>query len=99
MRVDRLDAASEETLLTLLRQEDDVDEADRRPRLLIGARSEDGGAILEFVASRTEEILQDPAALLAETGAGDSTEQEVSLACCATSHLRSAISNTTTRQS
>ena len=87
--VDRLDAASEETLLTLLRQEEDVDEAERRHRLLIVARSEDGGAIIEFVASRSEENLQDRVALLGESGAGDAIEREVSLRLLR--HLASSI--------
>ena len=87
--VSRLEAASEETLLTLLRREEDIDEADRRHRLLISARGEDDGAILEFIASKGEENLQDRVALLGEAGAGDSIEGEVSLRLLR--HLASSI--------
>ena len=74
----RLDAAGEETLLTLLDQEETGEERERR-RLLLVARSEDGGALLEFVASKGEENLQDRIALLGEASAGDMIEREVSL--------------------
>ena len=75
----RLDAASEETLLTLLRQDEEAAEAERRHRLLLVARSEDGGAILEFVASTNGENFQDQIALLGEASAEDAIEREVSL--------------------
>ena len=74
----RLDAASEETLLTLLRQDEVAGQAERRHRLLLVARSEDGGAILEFVTSKVEGNLQDRIALLGEASE-DAIEQEVSL--------------------
>ena len=74
----RLDAVSEETLLTLLAQDEATPDAAPR-RLLVVARHEDGGATLEFVAARGEENLQDRIALLGETGAGDVIEREVSL--------------------
>ncbi|MYA97808.1 MAG: hypothetical protein F4X91_15525 [Nitrospinae bacterium] len=74
----RLDAVGEETLLTLLGQEEAGEEPERR-RLLLVARSEDGGAVLEFVASKGEENLQDRIALLGEASAGDMIEREVSL--------------------
>ena len=74
----RLDAVSEETLLTLLAQDEAAPDAAPR-RLLVVARREDGGATLEFVAGRGEENLQDRIALLGETGAGDVLEREVSL--------------------
>ena len=76
----RLDAVSEETLLTLLAA--DGAAADAGPgRLFIVARREDGGATLEFIASRGEENLQDQLALLGDVGAsaGDALEREVSL--------------------
>ena len=76
---ERLDAVSEETLLTLLREDEGAGEAEGRPRLLVAARNEDGGALLEFVASKGEENLQDRVALLGEAGAGDAIEREVSL--------------------
>lgn len=74
----RLDAVSEETLLTLLDEDEDAPGAAPR-RLLVVARREDGGATLEFVASRGEENLQDQIAVLGEASAGDVLEREVSL--------------------
>ena len=74
----RLDAVSEETLLTLLDEDQDAPGAVPR-RLLVVARREDGGATLEFVASRGEENLQDQIAVLGEASAGDVLEREVSL--------------------
>ncbi|MDE0002813.1 MAG: purine/pyrimidine permease [Rhodospirillaceae bacterium] len=74
----RLDAAGEETLLTLLRP-DEADEDRERRRLLVVARNEDGGAVLEFVAAGGEENLQDKIALLGEQTAGAPIEREVSL--------------------
>ena len=83
---DRLDAASEETVLTLLDQdevgEEDGNEAgdDEAPRrLLLVAHREDGVAVLEFVAAKGEANLQDRIALLGEAGAADAIEREVSL--------------------
>ena len=74
----RLDAVSEETLLTLLA--DDEAAADATPRRLqVVARREDGGATLEFVASRGEENLQDQIALLGESIADGVIEREMSL--------------------
>ena len=74
----RLDAVSEETLLTLLAGDEAA--ADSTPRrLLVVARREDGGATLEFVASRSEENLQDQIALLGDTIADDVIEREMSL--------------------
>ena len=70
----RLDAASEETLLTLIRRDDVGDR-----RLLLVACKEDGGAVLEFVASTGEENLQDRIALLGARIDEALVEQEVSL--------------------
>ncbi len=70
----RLDAASEETLLTLIRRDDGGDR-----RLLLVAYKEDGGAVLEFVASTGEENLQDRIALLGARIDEALVEQEVSL--------------------
>ena len=76
--VERLDAASEETMLTLLhRDEAGEDDAPRRLRLV--AYREDRAAVLEFVASKGEANLQDRLALLGEIGAADSIERVVSL--------------------
>lgn len=74
----RLDAAGEETLLTLLRQDEAGEGGDGR-RLLVVAHKEDGGAVLEFIASSGEENLQDQLALLGEHTAGAPIEREVSL--------------------
>ena len=75
---ERLDAASEETMLTLLHQEEAGDDAVPR-RLRLVAYREDRSAVLEFVASKGEANLQDKIALLGEIGAADSIERVVSL--------------------
>ncbi len=74
----RLDAVSEETMLALLAEDQAEGEAAPR-RLRVVARREDGGATLEFVASRGEENLQDRIALLGEVGEGEVPEREMSL--------------------
>ena len=76
--VDRLDAATEETLLTLVGQDEGREERERR-RLLLQARKEAGGAVLEFVAAAGEENLQDRMGLLAEQPDDMLAEREVSL--------------------
>ena len=73
----RLEAASEETLLTLIEKEEAVQRERRRLRLV--ARKEDDQAVLEFVAATGEGNLQDRIALLGERTAGAPAEQEVSL--------------------
>ncbi len=78
----RLDAASEETLLTLIRRGGDR-------RLLLVAYKEDGGAVLEFVTSTGEENLQDRIALLGTRIDEALVEQEVSLRLL--QHLESSI--------
>ena len=78
--VNRLDAASEETLLTLLRQDEGKEMRGRR--LLLNAHKEDGGAVLEFIAAPGDDNLQDRIALLGELGerSGEAPgEREVSL--------------------
>ena len=75
--VDRLDAATEETLLTLIGQDDDRGKRERR--LLLTAHKEAGGAVLEFVAASGEENLQNRIGLLAETPDDVLVEREVSL--------------------
>ena len=75
---ERLDAASEETMLTLLNREDAAGDAGQR-RLFLVARREGSAAVLEFVAAKGEENLEDRIALLGEAGASDSLEREVSL--------------------
>ncbi len=75
--VNRLEAASEETLLTLMEKDEAAEREHRRLRLV--ARKEDDQAVLEFVAATGEENLQDRIALLGERTAGAPAEQEVSL--------------------
>ena len=76
--VHRLDAASEETLLTLTGQDEVRDDRERR-RLLLQARKEAGGAVLEFIAAAGEENLQDRMGLLADRPDDVLMEREVSL--------------------
>ena len=86
----RLDAAGEETLLTLLRDEEKEEDGEGgemeagegggpRRRLLLVAHKEGAGAVLEFVAAAGNENLQDRIALLGERSAGAPVEREVSL--------------------
>ena len=86
----RLDAAGEETLLTLLRDEEKDEDGEGgemeagegggpRRRLLLVAHKEGDGAVLEFVAAAGNENLQDRIALLGERSAGAPVEREVSL--------------------
>ncbi len=73
----RLDAAVEETLLTLLHASGG-EEAEGR-RLLLSAHREGGGAVLEFIAAPGEDNLQDRIALLAERAEEAPADREVSL--------------------
>ncbi len=75
--VNRLEAASEETLLTLIEKEEEGEGEHRQLRLV--ARKEGDQAVLEFVAATGEENLQDRIALLGERTAEAPAEQEVSL--------------------
>ena len=74
----RLDAVSEEALLTLLAESGPAPEA-KAKRLLVTARREHDSATLEFVASPGESNLEDRIAVLGEAGSGDALEREVSL--------------------
>ena len=76
--VDRLDAAGEETLLTLMRQEEAGEGRERR-RLRLTARKEGGGALLEFVAAAGAENIQDRIALLGTGPVEAPDEREISL--------------------
>ena len=74
---DRLMAASEETLLTLIPQDD---ETGQRRRLLLVAHREGDSAVLELVAATGEGNLQDRIELLGDERAVESPEEmEVSL--------------------
>jgi NCS2 family nucleobase:cation symporter-2/xanthine permease XanP len=75
---DRLDAAGEETLLSLIGEEEGGEPPERR-RLLLVAHKQDGGAVLEFVASSGHENLQDRIALLDPRSAEVPDERETSL--------------------
>ncbi len=73
----RLEAASEETLLTLLAQRGEEENAGRR--LLLVARKEGAGAVLEFIATPGGGNVEDRIALLAEQTSRAAVEREVSL--------------------
>ena len=76
--IERLDTAGEETVLTLLQQEEGrTDQAPRR--LFLVAYKDDDDAVLEFLAATGDGNVQDRIALLGEQGAGPSSEQEFSL--------------------
>ncbi len=75
---DRLAAAAEETLLTLLRPEEASEAPDRR-RLRLSASKGEGGAVLEFVVAPGEENVQERMAVLAAGGEETAVGQDVSL--------------------
>ena len=75
----RLDAAGEETLTSLVEQEGANGDAAERRRLLLVARKEDGGAVLEFIAATGQENLQDRLTLLDAHSAEVPEEREISL--------------------
>ena len=72
---DRLRAVGEETLLTLIRQ----DEVSGKRRLQISARNDGRAAELEFVAATEDANIEDRIALLGDRVAGQQAEEEVSL--------------------
>ena len=76
---DRLDAASEETCSHYLSRKRHSDQEEPLRRLHIIAHKEGDEAVLEFVASATEENLEDQIALLGERATEAPTEQDVSL--------------------
>ena len=76
---DRLDAVSEETVVTLLERHEEADSQPGRQRLLLTARREGGHAVLEFVAAPGDGNLEDRIALLGEDAAETPAEREVSL--------------------
>ena len=80
MMAQRLDAAGEETLASLVGQDGaGAGREARRRRLLLVARKEDGGAVLEFIASAGRENLQDRITLLDAQSAEVPDEREISL--------------------
>ena len=74
----RLEAASEETLLTLVGEEGGGEQRERR-RLFLSARKEGDAAVIEFVAAAGEANIQDRIGLLAEQPDDALMEREVSL--------------------
>lgn len=75
----RLDAVSEEVVLTLLGEQEPTSAVPSK-RLRVSARREDSGATVEFITSPSESNLQDRIAFLGDTGvASDVLEREVSL--------------------
>ncbi len=75
----RLDAAVEETLATLFHRGDSEEKREPR-RLQLVAFRENGGAVLELIASsRDEQNLQDRIALLGRYAEGPAVEREISL--------------------
>lgn len=75
----RLDAAVEETLATLFHRGDSEEKREPR-RLQLVAFKENGGAVLELIASsREEQNLQDRIALLGQLAEGPGGEREISL--------------------
>ena len=75
----RVDAAAEEALLTLLEHDEADDETPQRRRLLLTAHKESGGAVLEFIAAPGGENLEDRIALLADRADDVPIERQVAL--------------------
>ena len=75
----RLDTAVEETLATLFHRDHSGETREPR-RLRLVAYKEDGGAVLELIASsRDEQNLQDRIALLGQYAEGPPVDREISL--------------------
>nr|ABE03914.1 SupE [Aplysina aerophoba bacterial symbiont clone pAPKS18] len=75
----RLDAACEETLLTLLHQDDGSDVANPGRRLRLAVHREGTGAVVEFVVAAQDVNLQDRLALIGDEPGATPAEREVSL--------------------
>ena len=75
---DRLRAVGEETLFTLVRQDEDG-AAEKERSLLLSARRDGRAAELEFAAATDETNIEDRIALLGDRVAGNRVEQEISL--------------------
>ena len=76
--IERVRAVGEETLLLLIGKEG-AGVADHERNLLLIARGEGDGAVLEFIAATDAANLEDRMALLGQPSAGGPVEQEVSL--------------------
>lgn len=75
----RVEAACEESLLTLLGHGDGDGPAVGPRRLLVTAREDEGDALVEFVAAPGEQNIEDSMTLLGERATADTMEREVSL--------------------
>lgn len=75
--LDRLEAVAEETLLTLLEGQSDLD-TDKR-RLWVNAHIEGGDAVLEFVAKSSEGNIEDRIAFLGDADEARPAERDISL--------------------
>lgn len=76
---DRLTAAAEETLLTLLNQDDEDGTDVQQKRLFLSAQKDNEGAKLEFLTTTSKENLQTQIALLSEQTDLARVERDVSL--------------------
>ncbi|MDE0350815.1 MAG: hypothetical protein OXM56_14065, partial [Gammaproteobacteria bacterium] len=77
--IERVEAACEESLLTLLGHGDSDGPAVGPRRLLVTAREDEGDALVEFVAAPGEQNIEDSMTLLGERATSDTMEREVSL--------------------
>lgn len=75
--MDRIHAATEETLLTILQIEGNEDTVERK--LLLNVRRQEDKAMLEFIAGPGEDNLQDRISVLGEPTSLADVEQEMSL--------------------
>ena len=75
---DRLEAVGEECLEILVQPEDDGARVARR-RLRLFAHRDSAGAVLELVAARGDDNIQDQLAVLGDIGDDASVEREISL--------------------
>ena len=75
---ERLDAVCEETMLTLMRREEEGEEKQER-RLRLAAYREGNGAVLEFVVAAQEDNIQDRISLLGEEPGEAPADRETSL--------------------
>ena len=75
---ERFDSAVEESLLTLLGEDDDEAEVGTR-QLVVTAQGERRGVELEFIAGSGQENIENRLALLSDTASEESVERDVSL--------------------
>ena len=86
---DRLGAAAEETLLTLLRPEDDTGNTGDMRRLRLSASKNEAGAVLEFIVAPREENVQERLAVLDARSEETPVAGEISLRLL--QHLSSSV--------